>query len=430
MFSIGSGKDEARIFLEKHHLDKETLKQIEAIASHPAVEQTRIMPDAHKGNGCCVGFTCKLTPNVLPGLIGGDIGCGIAMHPLPASAIAKKKSLARLDRIIQNCIPMGNGHDNIHSTSRFQDAQYDSYFALAQSQAIAFAEKFKDEFNQNIQSLVPVYNHDYLHELCSRTGSNYDYDLRALGTLGGGNHFIEVNQGDNGKAYLTVHTGSRNIGQCIAQYHYKQASGAINQSDNNVNDDIDTTGVQTNSGVLSGAKAAAYFFDMIWAQTFAAMNRRAIVSLILMELGDITYDPNALIESTHNYIDFRDLIVRKGAIRCHQDELCVIALNMRDGVLICSGKGNLTWNYSGPHGCGRIKPRSSAALKKTRKSDISAIMRGFQNEMKDVYSTCVVPETLDERPCAYRDAEIIQDALAPTAHILCHARALLNVKGH
>ncbi|KAF0698802.1 Aste57867_10591 [Aphanomyces stellatus] len=428
MFIVGD--HDARVFLDKDHLDRETIKQIESIAAHPSVAHVRIMPDAHKGNGCCVGFTCKLTTTILPGLIGGDIGCGIALHPLPASLLGKKNSLAKLDKAIQRNVPMGNGHDCLHPTPLVQPAQYAKYFADAQAQAAAFAAAYTATFgDDSVAAAMPTYNMDWFQALCRRIGSTMDVDLRAMGTLGGGNHFVEVNQGPDDTGFLTVHTGSRNLGQRIARYHHCKTTCEPEANDVAAgdDDDADLRGVDPASHALRGADAALYFYDMIWAQTYACMNRRAILSVVLDAFG-LALDTDTIIESVHNYIDFRDLVVRKGAIRCHANERCVVALNMRDGVLVCQGLGNTEWNMSGPHGCGRIQSRGRAKAKKSAKG-VDVAMRKFRDEMGDVYSTCVVPETLDERPSVYRDAAIIQAALGETATIVLHAKTLLNVKG-
>ncbi|OQR82951.1 hypothetical protein ACHHYP_15284 [Achlya hypogyna] len=422
MFNIG----DAWVFLDEIHVDRETHLQIAAMAVHPTVAHVRVMPDAHKGNGCCVGFTCRLTSSVLPGLIGGDIGCGVAIHPLPAPALAKKRSLAKLDRHIHACVPMGNGYNRIHARPVIQPEQLAPFFDAAQAEAMAFVAAFAKSFGVDLAAHVPTYGEAYLRALCARVGSNYESDLRALGSLGGGNHFIEVNECTaTGQAYVAVHTGSRRLGQLIARYHHSVAEGSGEAAQHAANDDDDVTGVQASSRALSGPAAAAYFFDMIWAQTYAHVNRRAILSLVLAN----QYAPAQVIESTHNYIDFRDLVVRKGAIRCHANDLCVVALNMRDGILLCRGRGNDDWNWSGPHGCGRLRGRKRAGQRGSR-DDVAASMRGFAKEMDGVYSSCIVPETLDERPSAYRDAELIRAALAPTATVVAHLKTVLNVKGH
>ncbi|RHY29595.1 hypothetical protein DYB32_005022 [Aphanomyces invadans] len=434
MFTVGPPEKQAKIFLAKDHVDRETIKQIEAMNGHESVLKVRVMPDVHKGNGCCVGFTCKLTESVLPGLIGGDIGCGIAMHPLPPTLLCKKNALAKLDTVIQRHVPMGNGHDRVHAVPLVQPSQYDKYFALAQEDAEAFAAAFESAFGVSIRQHMPTYSAAWWRSRCEEIGSIYEFDLRAMGTLGGGNHFIEIN--DNGGVdsggYITVHTGSRNFGQRVARYHHLEnsESGATMEQDNFADvqdDDKDTRGVSSNSRALRGDAASAYFFDMIWAQTYAKMNRRAILSVVLLAVG-LELDEASVMESVHNYIDFRDLVVRKGAIRCRAGERCVVALNMRDGVLVCEGKGNDEWNQSGPHGCGRIRSRQAMQLRKGKA--VSAAMRRFRDEMGAVESSCIVPETLDERPSAYRNADLIEAALEDTATVVLHARTLLNVKGY
>ncbi|RHY84231.1 hypothetical protein DYB37_000740 [Aphanomyces astaci] len=426
MFTVGPPEKQATVYLDKDQLDRETIKQIEAINAHESVTNVRIMPDVHKGNGCCVGFTSKLTDSVLPGLIGGDIGCGIAMHPLPSSLLSKKNALTKLNKVIQRHVPMGNGYDRVHATPLMQPSQYATYFALAQQDATSFATAFETAFNLDIRPHMPTYSFEWWGSRCDVLGSNFDYDLRSLGTLGGGNHFVEINDGHDGGGYITVHTGSRNFGQRVARFH--QGGGSTDRTRNVLLDDNNTHDIPRRpSRALHGAAASAYFFDMIWAQTYASMNRRAILSVVLNAVG-VEFDEASIVESVHNYIDFRDLVIRKGAIRCHAGERCVVALNMRDGVLVCEGKGNTAWNMSGPHGCGRIRSRQAMQLRKG--SAVNAAMRRFRHEMGDVESTCIVPETLDERPSAYRSADVIEQALRDTASVVFHAKTLLNVKGY
>lgn len=494
-----------------------------------------------QGNGCCVGFTSRLRTSILPGVIGGDIGCGIAMHPLPICCIAHKNSLKRIDSIIKQEIPVGNGWDKIYSEPKFSMDQYATFFADAQLEAENFALRFHAMFGEDISTYIPQYSPDWLQsDLSKRIGADFEADARAMGTLGGGNHYIEVNESneDSAAVFLSVHTGSRSLGQKIAAYHHSKMlespstrryilkdpvtpngeatsqkapvevktqvsmggcrdvivdcasneheletdfdTEQVYESPNEVNcmgvtikcslsdepfeqqkqqreegrdvdlesahigpssktsvhttisqpsDDTDSRGVDPSIGGLSGPMAAEYFFDMIWAQTWAKMNRRAILSTILHRLG-VTFDSASIIESVHNYIDFRDMVIRKGAVSAREGEPCIVSLNMRDGVLLCRGKGNEEWNWSAPHGCGRIISRRSAGAAMARgEKDLAAAMKKYHSEMGSVYSSCVIPETLDERPSAYRDKEIICDALNPTAEIICQARTLLNVKG-
>lgn len=477
-FSVaGKNGNEAVVFIDRDHVDEETVKQIGSIVSHPSVKNSRVMPDCHKGNGCCVGFTCELTESILPSLIGGDIGCGMTLHPFPAKIIEKKNSFETFDRVVQSIIPMGNGWDRVHKEPVISPTQYKDFFEEANLLAQAFADSYFRKFNIDLRPFIPPYSLQWMQsDLSTRLQTDWQYDMRCLGTLGGGNHFIELNEVSPSDVnsffpsssssssssslaqphtyYLSVHSGSRNLGQKIASYHYTQlllrrsgaetvpATFATNEAYGEVDDDDDADTRPFDPAMLglSGRDAAVYFFDMIWAQIWAQMNRRAIISMILSHY-DVAYDSASIIESVHNYIDFNDMVIRKGAISARKDELCVIALNMRDGLLLCRGLGNQEWNCSGPHGCGRVQSRHSAGgggHKKTKKGskekqskDIQVKMRKFQQEMGNhVYSTCVVPETLDERPSVYKDAAVIEDAIADTAVVVHHARTILNIKGY
>lgn len=456
MFHIDSrdGSKTATVFVEQSSVDSETLKQIRAITSHPSVDNVRIMPDCHKGNGCCVGFTSKLTRNIIPGLIGGDIGCGIAVYPLPSHLFGKKHSLERIDRIIQNSIPLGNGWDRVHGAAVIAAEQYEAFYADSQEEAARFCDMYEAKFGVSMREFMPTYTTEWVqNDLCRRVNSNFAFDQCAMGTLGGGNHYIEIDEADTGgddggpTYYLTVHTGSRHIGQQIAKYHsriMKQGPTSVSPDDA---DDADVfvdheeskedVNLDASMEGLSGREAAVYFFDMIWAQTWAKMNRRCILSIILHEVGGIAFESSKIIESVHNFIDFRDMVIRKGAISAHENEMCVVSLNMRDGILLCRGLGNAEWNCSGPHGCGRIVSRKacgggggSSSKKRDAQKQIAAAMAKFEAEMVGVHSTCIVPQTLDERPSAYKDMNLITESIGDSLVIEVHARTVLNVKGH
>lgn len=411
MFEI----ETAKIFLDKSQVDTETIKQITSMAQHPSISHARIMPDCHKGNGCCIGFTCRLTNHIIPGIVGGDIGCGVAAHPLPTKLMSKSRACERIYKVIKNVVPMGR---DVHAKPIITSEQYEPFYSEAKTEAFAFATAYKEKFGEDITPYIPDYSETWFRDLCKRIGSDFEYDLSAMGTLGGGNHFCECNETPRGETYLTVHTGSRNLGMKIAMYHNSIMRTPVEDED---------TGIDPEHAGLTGQQAAIYYFDMIWAQCWARMNRRAIISSVLYELG-VEFSNTSLIESVHNYIDFKDLVVRKGAIRAHLGELCIVALNMRDGILICRGKGNEDWNYSGPHGCGRIISRRSALAQHTKK-DTAIAMKKFEMEMKDVYSLSICPETLDERPSVYRDMKIICESIHPSLDIVSHARTILNTKG-
>ena len=210
------------------------------------------------------------------------------------------------------------------------------------------------ECNKNLEYLkerYPDYNFkdyddNYYQELISKLDNHTHPSIfmRALGTLGSGNHYIEFNENSEGKAYVTVHSGSRAIGQAICRYHQKKLK--------NKNDKL----LQT---YLEGDDMIEYLIDMVFAQVFASKNRSIMIQLICREMG-VDFIEENMIETTHNYIDFKRFILRKGAISAEEDEQCIISLNMRDGVLLCQGKGNINWNYSSAHGCGRILSRGEA----------------------------------------------------------------------
>jgi tRNA-splicing ligase RtcB len=392
---------DAIIHLEKTQVDSETFKQISTMIKSPVVNHCRVMPDCHAGMGCCVGMTFHLTDKILPRIIGADIGCGITSYVIDNSANKFKsgKYEKKFDKLIQSLIPTGNGHDKVHEEAIIQEEQYNHFFSQATEEAKKFAEKYKEKFNVDISGSIPLYSTTWMKELCKKIGSDYNYDLRCMGTLGGGNHFIEVEESDKtNEIYLTVHTGSRNLGIKVCTYH-----------ENKIKDEY-----------LTGTDAYEYFFDMIFAQIYAKMNRRAILSRIITNLN-MEYSSSKIIESVHNFIDFGDMVVRKGAIPAHDGQKCIIALNMRDGILICKGKGNSEWNYSAAHGCGRIVSRNKAKNKFTLKQ--------YKNSMKDVYSTCINDDTIDEIPMAYKDAKLIMETLEPTVEILVHAKPTLNIKG-
>jgi tRNA-splicing ligase RtcB len=388
------------IFLNKEDIEPETIKQIKKIMENPSISNIKIMPDCHPGTGCCIGFTSELIDKIVPNLIGGDIGCGIIVYPV-ANLIKRDKDIVKLEKAIKILVPMGNGHEQIHKKPIIEENQLQDFFSMAKETAVLFSEKYQIKFNIDISKYIPEYSIDYFKNLCETIGSNFKQDMCSLGTLGGGNHYIEVNQDVKSKdniQYISVHSGSRNLGMKICQYYQ-----------NKIED----------KSYLEGEFMYRYYFDMIFAQIYAKMNRLAILSLILTNYGH-TLDSKSIIESIHNYIDFNDFIVRKGAIAAYKDNLCVVSLNMRDGILICEGKSNQNWNYSSAHGSGRLLSRNKAKNKLSLKE--------FKNSMKDVYSTSISLDIIDESPMAYKDTELIKKALEPTVDIKMHLLPLLNTK--
>lgn len=431
-----------KIFLNKNDIDPETLKQIKSIMTHECIKSARVMPDCHKGNGCCIGFTFPLADKIVPNYIGGDIGCGILTYKLGNFNHNKKEK--QIDRLIRELIPMGNGHACVHQNPITTEDEYALLFSRAQTIADTFANNYLIKFGIDITPYKPIYSKQWFIEMCTRVGADHDFVLRELGTLGGGNHYIEMNisQNDNTK-YLTIHSGSRNLGSKICMYHQNKTIDKFNvniyhekiNEFKNANPSLTKAQLKKESAkikqiltdkihkpYLQDEEAFSYYYDMIFAQTFAQINRWIMCSRIVNTIGYglAQFDDKNIIESTHNMIDFDDLIVRKGAIRAHKDEMCIVSLNMRDGIILCKGKGIEDWNMSGPHGLGRDIDRGKAKLKFR--------LKDFEREMRNVYSTSVCVETLDESPMAYKDVDLVMKSLSETLDVIEQLKPIINVK--
>jgi tRNA-splicing ligase RtcB len=307
----------------------------------------------------------------------------------------KKLNLKRVESIIRDIIPMGEGRGSTHSVPAASESFIARYIAQAQPSLDRLCAKYN----------VPTVNLDYEYfvHLCDKIGANVGATLRSFGTLGSGNHFIEVNIDPSTKEhYLTVHSGSRGFGMKLFEYHNAKVDRSVR--------------------CLSGPEAIEYFMDLICAQYLAKMNRHIMLMLILREIA-VPLTEDELIESTHNYIDFGgdEMILRKGAISAREDEPCIIALNMRDGICVGRGLGNSEWNYSCAHGCGRAMTRTEAR-RRIKLKDFKAVMR-------DVVSTCVCEGTLDEAPQAYKDMDVVLEAIQPTMVLETRLVSVINLKG-
>ena len=379
------------------NIEYECLEQIELLLQQDMFKdcKIRIMPDCHSGKGCVIGFTANLEDKVIPNIVGVDIGCGLYCVSLGKISL----NFQWLDEGIRKEVPSGRESFNEIRT------------------------KFK-----KIQELI-----------CYRELKNHKEFERQIGTLGGGNHFIEVGESlQEGAHYLTLHSGSRNFGLKVCNYHankmkvrnffsqeYQDEFECITKN-TNPRSDIPAKLAELNARYeenkkeyfLQGEDMYEYLVDMVIAQTYAQFNHRVMAHDIFVELRDVEVIES--IHSMHNFIDTRDWIIRKGAIRAYRGEKMVIPFNMRDGLLICEGKSNVGWNCSAPHGAGRILARSQAF--KTLK------MEEFEKEMKGIYSTSVCPSTLDESPMAYKDKDIIINAIGDTALIQDTVKPILNIK--
>jgi len=350
--------------------------QIQAMLDSPAFAEGNIaiMPDVHFGKGSVIGFTAPLGDKVIPNIVGVDLGCGITSFKLgPRNKVGA--DFQKLDDFIRSRIPSGmNVRDNVFDIDRFLSGS-----------------ELKD-FENGIKRVCKEQDQDLYRVMCS------------IGSLGGGNHFIEVNVDQSDNLWLTIHSGSRNFGLKIAQYHQSKA--------------VEKMGKMGGLEYLEGAEADAYLKDMKLAQDYASLNRKVMGWQICRKHYKVK-DPE-VIESVHNYINFEDNIVRKGAISAHEGEKLIIPLNMRDGSIIAVGKGNAEWNNSAPHGAGRLMSRGDAKRKLS--------LDQFQRSMKDVWSSCVHKSTLDEAPMAYKNADDIVKYVSPTVDILEIIKPVYNFK--
>lgn len=379
-------------------LEDEALAQIQRLADFKPYQNShiRIMPDVHAGKGCTIGTTMYITDAVTPNLVGVDIGCGMFVVPMGKVDI----DLAQFDEVVHQNIPSGR---NIHNTP--------------------------------IQEFAP------LNDLKCLPAIDIHKANCALGSLGGGNHFIELNEDSDSNKYLVIHSGSRNLGVRVCQYYQKIAESLCSRGFADRNEIIQrlkaegrTNEIQTELAkaksvsipdglaYITGEVKDNYLHDMQIVQLYARMNREIMAYIIFSELELKTNIPILSFHTIHNYIDCSTsgIILRKGAVRANQGEQLIIPMNMRDGSLICVGKGNPDWNFSAPHGAGRLMSR--------KKAKESLSVEQFANEMSNVYSSSVCEETLDEAPMAYKPMQEIIDAIQDTVTINKIIRPIYNFK--
>lgn len=378
-----------KIFAE--NVEDAAMELIDNIAEHPYFDgkKIRIMPDTHAGKGIVVGFTCPMGAHLNPEHIGADIGCGI--ETMLFDKILPAEEFPLFEQRIRNAIPMGK---NINQKREFDLKDFCKFIRKELNRAIQSSEGMVHE--------VPFSNERDISAWCKPLNIDEKMFYKSIGTLGGGNHFIELDYDEEQQIMgVTVHTGSRNLGQKVCRRWTKKAIAT--------------------QGYLSGNLLEEYLTDMVICQAYAKYNRQVILNKIAdiyrkMCKGKAT----EIISSVHNYLDFDDLIIRKGAIRSYEGEKMVIPFNMRDGIAICTGKSNDDWNCSAPHGSGRKLSRNKA------KELIS--MDDFQTTMSGIYSTSVCTSTLDESPMAYKDTQEIISAISPTCDVLYFMKPVVNIK--
>lgn len=387
-------------------VEQSALDQIELLCSQEFTKgaKIRIMPDVHTGAGCVIGFTANLGDMVIPNIVGVDIGCGMLCVKLGNVDV----DFYKLDEIIRKYVPSGTA---------VQEGRLTKYPALQQ-----------------------------MH--CYRLLKQTKRIERSIGTLGGGNHFIEIDADDNGCKYLVIHTGSRNLGKQVAEYYQNMAYDILCGKDKlfeeqkriieeykaagrktEIQDTIKklkaefkakTTDVPKELCYLTGEYRQRYLDDMSVCQEFATLNRQTIANLILTNYFGKGIELFDSFETVHNYIDLKNNVVRKGAVSAQRGEMLLIPINMRDGSLICVGKGNADWNCSAPHGAGRLMSRGTARD--------SLSIDEYQKEMAGVFSTCVKESTIDESPMAYKNKDEIVTQITPTADVLLQIKPIYNFK--
>ena len=389
-----------------NNIEQEAINQINLLLEQEPFKncKVRIMPDVHAGKGCVIGFTADLGDKVIPNIVGVDIGCGMLCVELGNIDI----DLKLLDDIINKYIPAGRN--------------------IREQKLIDF-EKINDLY--------------CLRELKETKKFN-----RAIGTLGGGNHFIEIDVDDENNKYLVIHTGSRNLGKQVADYYQDLAIQLCSGKEEMFKRKEEIIKIYKEQGrkseiqkalkelekeykqnkpdlpnelcYLEGKYREMYLHDMKICQEYAKINRQYIASEIIKNMNIYTNSLTPAFETIHNYISFEDNIVRKGAIRANKGERVIIPINMRDGSIIAVGKGNEDWNNSAPHGAGRIMSRHKA--KETFN------LEEFKESMKNIYSTSVVEETIDEAPFVYKPMQEIIDNIKDTVEIKKIIKPIYNFK--
>ena len=437
--------EEIKVFLPKFEIDMGTMRQIKDMSKDLILKHIRIMPDCHRGAGCCVGMTAQIQNRIYPRYVGFDIGCGISIYPFNVELT--EESIPVIEKIIQKHVPMGSGEKGKNRQLQMLDSDWDYLREINNADLeflkVKLAEKYPD------YKFPEIIDKDYVTDMIKKIG-NLNNDLKSIGTLGGGNHYVEVNKGDSTEKYLTVHSGSRNIGASICKFHQDIIDNnsrfdydAFKDEMKNVKRKFKDSKIiheiemelrnkmtdELHPRYLEDHEMIDYLIDMIVGQNLASLNRiimiRNVIKNVPQEfLSDSAtthdFDPSKVIETKHNYIDFKRFMLRKGSISAEKGEQCVVSLNMRDGILLCEGKGNPDWNYSSAHGCGRILKRGSV-------NKLS--MSQFREEMKGVYSTSVRKETLDESPMAYRNVDLVKRCLKESVVILKQLKPIINCKG-
>ncbi len=398
MYKIRGEYNEAIVYAS--NAEAEAIDQIKTLCDMEVYKdcQIRIMPDVHAGAGCTIGTTMTLHGAVTPNMVGVDIGCGME------TVMIKEKQIdfEKLDQLIRKKIPSGM---SVRSR-KHENADQTDVFSLR----------------------------------CIGKVNHIEKELKAIGTLGGGNHFIEVDKDDEDHLYIVIHSGSRHLGKEVAEIYqdlaYRQCNGITKEEIQKRINDLKSQGrekeiskmieemkkdvkndIPKDLAYVSGTLFDDYIHDMKIMQEFADINRKTMMQIIVEGMGFTVTDQFTTI---HNYIDTENMILRKGSVSAQKSEKLLIPINMKDGSLICMGKGNPDWNFSAPHGAGRIMSRKEAFR--------SLSVEEFEKQMEGIYSTTVNKKTLDESPMAYKDMKDIVGNIGPTAEIIRVIKPVYNFK--
>ena len=453
------------------------LEQIQELIDHPAfTEPVRIMPDTHVGSGAPIGFTMPLPDHVVPNIVGVDVGCGMAATKLGSELPLEDPER---EQRVRDAVPMGH---EVHDYDEAPHLIEEFPFERANSVFDQFEQAYEEEFGRSIDPLgfeFDGYDGAYFKSLCRRVLSQQrqgmGHVIRSAGTLGGGNHFIEFAQGRDSEDYwLVIHSGSRYLGKSVAEYwqhqamQYRQAdaireaipaayyeylkfdpesvsdgdlhawvTGGMGESHlrkEQIREDFEGEAITEVFDILSqpqstlenresdldwldGREAHGYYVDMLFAQQYARWNRE-LMSDAICEALEI--EPDSRFQSIHNYIDFRDLTIRKGATPARENQQLVIPFNMAEGSILARGNGAEAFHQTAPHGAGRVMSR--------RQAHEEGSLEAFEEAMEGIYSESVVESVLDEAPMAYKSTEAIVEAIEPTAEIVDWLDVVHNLK--
>lgn len=427
------GKD-CKIFTD--NIEPEALEQVYGVVKTKENNglKIRIMPDVHSGKGICIGFTSTVGEYINPDYIGVDIGCSVSM----AFVDKPIEDLCLFEHRVKNAILMGH---EIHNSRQFQVKEFLSFLRTELQKAY-----------QSTHGLIylPDFNSEEdLDRWVCGIGMDLATFYKSIGTLGGGNHYIEYDEGIDNKGNpiygISIHTGSRNLGLKVNKYWVSQATS--NKVPKEIQKEItqkvrEYPGIEKKDikrkidlaldlwkqqnihiGFLSNENLRGYLTDVCIASIYAKWNHKIILNKVLEIYSKLTSgkETNRIV-TQHNYIDFTSEvpIIRKGSVSAKEGEIFLIPFNMRDGIAVCKGKGNPDWNYSSPHGSGRKLSRNAA------KSKLN--LKDFEKSMTGIYSTTVCKETIDESPMAYKDTSEIINLIGPTADVLYILKPKMNIK--